>query len=140
MINQTQAQALATLLNQIRPRWSTASMMTILQKNHGIPAPFGDVAAAAIAAARDATVLTPGLIFTDPRFWPEAAKAKLPPSPKCPEHPEEDAHHCRACLADVIAGDREPDAVGKGQQRPGKPHPPPPNWRTWRDTHPPLDT
>lgn len=134
LITKEQAQSLAALLNLIRPRWPIASMMTLFSKHHDIKAPFADVASAALNAARDHIAETPGIIFTDPRFWPEAAKAKLPPAPKCPDHEWEDAHHCRACLADVAAGDRDPADVGKGNRRPHRPQPPPPDWKTWKES------
>lgn len=102
-------------------------MMKLFEKNHDHPAPFPDIATAALNAATDKTATTPGIIFIDTRFWPEPAKPKLPPAAKCPDHDTEDAHHCRSCLADVAAGERHPNQVGKGK-RPRK-QPPPQNWR-----------
>lgn len=113
MITESQARALAVMLHEIRPRWSIPSMMKVLERNAGHRAPFADTALAAINAARDPAVDTPGGIFTDPRFWPETAKAHLPRSAPCPDHIGEASHNCRCCHADVKAGIRPADMIGK---------------------------
>jgi len=113
MMTESQAKALATMLHEIRPRWSAPSMMKVLERNAKHPASFSDTALAAITAARDPAVETPGCIFTDPRFWPEAAKGHLPKPTPCPDHIGEAAHNCRCCKADVKAGIRPAEMIGK---------------------------
>jgi hypothetical protein len=113
LITEMQARILAALLNEIRPRWSVGSMLKILEKHHQHPAKFVDIALAAVTAARDPSVETPGMFFNDTRFWPEDIKAKLPKPPDCVDHDGQDAYTCRSCKADVLCGDRPPDMIGK---------------------------
>jgi hypothetical protein len=113
MITENQAKALASLLHEIRPRWSKPAMLKLLEKNHTHPAPFADITAAAVSAARDPKVETPGAFFIDQRFWPAEAKAHLPKPPPCPDHIGEQAHNCRCCKADVHAGIRPATHIGK---------------------------
>lgn len=100
MITENQAKALAVMLHEIRPRWSAPAMVKVFERNHSHPAAFVDIAAAAVSAARDPKVETPGLIFTDARFWPAEVKARLPKPPPCKLHIGEAAHNCRCCAAD----------------------------------------
>lgn len=118
MITEMQAKILAALLNEIRPRWAVPSMLKILEKHAQHPAKFADIAAAAIMAARDTSVATPGLFFTDTRFWPEEIKHKLPKPPECQDHVGQDAHNCSSCWADVKCLGRPADMVGKHWQPP----------------------
>lgn len=113
MITESQAKALATLLHEIRPRWSAPAMMKVFERNHTNPAPFPDIAAAAVYAARDPKVETPGCIFTDQRFWPATAKAWASKPDPCADHIGEAAHNCRCCNADVKAGLRPAEKIGK---------------------------
>lgn len=113
MITESQAKALAVMLHEIRPRWSTPAMLKVFERNHTHPAAFADIAAAAVNAARDTKVETPGCIFVDQRFWPPEIKAQLPKPPACEDHIGQDAHTCRSCHADVKAGIRPPDRIGK---------------------------
>lgn len=100
MITENQAKALATLLHELRPRWSTPAMLKLLEKNAQHPAPFADITVAAVNAARDHKVETPGAIFIDQRFWPDTIKAVLPKPPPCPDHVGQYAHNCICCAAD----------------------------------------
>lgn len=113
MITENQAKTLANLLHEIRPRWSTPAMLKLLEKNAQHPAPFADITVAAVNAARDHKVETPGAIFIDQRFWPDTIKAVLPKPPPCPDHVGKDAHSCVSCWADVKAGDRPQAMIGK---------------------------
>jgi len=88
-------------------------MLKVFERNHTHPAPFGDIAAAAVNAARDPKVETPGCIFVDQRFWPPEAKAQLPKPPPCEDHIGQDGYTCRSCHADVKAGIRPADRIGK---------------------------
>lgn len=112
MLTQTQAKALANMLHELRPKWSIPSMMKVLERNAQHPASFQDLALAAVNAARDPKVDTPGCIFTDHRFWPEAAKPKLPKPPPCPDHIGQESTNCRSCWADFKAGDRPQTHIG----------------------------
>lgn len=123
MINEKQARALVNLLHEIRRGWSIPSMMKLFEKNHDHPAPFPDIAVAAAAAANDDKVTSPGIIFIDTRFWPEPAKPKLPKPPACEDHPEQDAHNCRCCLADVKVGERPQEFIGKRLAHDSEPDP-----------------
>ncbi len=113
MITESQAKALAVILHEIRPRWSAPAMVKVFERNHAHPAAFADIAAAAVAAARDPKVDTPGCIFIDRRFWPPEIKAQLPKPPPCEDHIGQDAHTCRSCWADVKAGIRPQTHIGK---------------------------
>jgi hypothetical protein len=113
MLTESQAKALASMLHELRPKWSAPSMMKVLERNSRHPASFADTCLAAINAARDPKVETPGCIFTDPRFWPETAKKHLPKSAPCEDHIGQDAHNCRSCWADVKAGIRPADHIGR---------------------------
>ena len=75
-------------------------MVKLLERNHTHPAPFPDITAAAITAARDPKVETPGMFLTDQRFWPPQAKGHLPRPKECPQHVGEQEHNCRCCAAD----------------------------------------
>lgn len=101
------------MLHEIRPRWSAPAMVKVFERNHSHPAPFVDIAAAAVSAARDAKVETPGCIFTDQRFWPATSKAHLPRPDPCPDHIGEAAHNCRCCQADIKTGIRPASMIGK---------------------------
>lgn len=113
MITEPQARALAALLHELRPRWSVPAMVKVFERNHTHPAPFTDITAAAITAARDPKVETPGMFFADQRFWPAQSKGHLPRPPECPDHTGETAHACRCCKADVKAGLRPADKIGQ---------------------------
>ena len=75
-------------------------MLKLLEKNAQHPAPFTDITVAAVNAARDHKVETPGAIFIDQRFWPDTIKAQLPKPPPCPDHTGQYAHNCICCAAD----------------------------------------
>jgi hypothetical protein len=113
LITESQAKALAVMLHEIRPRWSTPAMVKVFERNHTHPAPFADIAVAAVNAARDSKVETPGCIFTDPRFWPAEAKAWAPKPAPCEDHIGKESHNCSSCWADVKAGIRPADRIGK---------------------------
>lgn len=118
MITENQAKALANLLHEIRPRWSTPAMLKLLEKNAQHPAPFADITVAAVNAARDHKVETPGAIFIDQRFWPAETKQLMPKPPPCPDHVGEPSHACRCCKADFLAGIRPRDMIGKHYEPP----------------------
>lgn len=118
MITEMQARLIAHTLHEIRPRWAIASMLTMLEKNANHPAGFADTIAAAVNAARDPAVQTPGLIFIDSRFWPDDVKKRLPRPPECPDHIGKDSTNCSSCWADVKTGYRPESHIGKHFQAP----------------------
>lgn len=131
MIHKPQAEALATLLALIRPGdWRPPQTLAVLAENRETTIRFPDIAEAAIRAANDPGIKSPTGIFLPGKHWEfERHEIKLPKPDPCPEHDWEPAHHCLACLADVKAGDREPESVGTGKRPPVKPSPPPVGWR-----------
>ncbi|UXM92544.1 hypothetical protein [Paenarthrobacter sp. JL.01a] len=124
MITENQAKALASLLHEIRPRWSAPAMLKLLEKNHTHPAPFADIAAAAVSAARDPLIDTPGAFLHDQRFWPQETRKHLPRPAPCQDHIGEPAHQCRCCNADYKAGIRPMDMIGRHYDPPNiyEPH------------------
>lgn len=113
MITEPQAKALASILHELRPKWSVPAMLKLLEKNAHHPAPFQDITAAAVSAARDPKVETPGAIFIDQRFWPAETKTYIPKPPPCPDHIGESSSNCRGCWADVRCGQRPAEMIGK---------------------------
>ena len=107
-----EARALAFLLNRIRPDWNIEAMMKIFGQNKMIPS-LADLMIASATKAKLDIAKTPILIFTEGDHWPKPQKMKLPPMPRCEDHPTEDAPTCHCCWADVKVGDRSEDQVGK---------------------------
>lgn len=86
-----------------------------------------------IRAANDPAIKSPSGIFLPGKHWMlKTFKVEPPKADLCPDHEWEAAHHCRACLADLKAGDRDPNVVGKGRHKPKTTKPPPDCWRTIR--------
>jgi len=100
LITESQAKALANLLHQLRPKWSVPAMLKLLANHQNHPAPFPDITAAAVSAARDPKIETPGAFLIDQRFWPAEAKAQVPKPPPCALHVGQYAHNCICCAAD----------------------------------------
>lgn len=93
-------------------------MLRLLETNANHPAPFADTIQAWINAATDDRVQTPGLIYTDQRFWPATTKHLLPKPEPCVDHPTYAAQNCSSCAGDVIAGDRPANMAGKHYEPP----------------------
>jgi hypothetical protein len=113
MITERQAQMLAHVLHEVRPSWGIEGTTKVFERHKDHPAPFADILAAAVAAARDPDTQTPGRIFQVSIHWPERARHKLPPAPPCEDHIGQDGHTCRSCHGDVKAGIRPADRIGK---------------------------
>jgi hypothetical protein len=113
MITERQAQMLAHVLHEVRPAWGIDGMLKVFERHKDHPAKFGDILAAAVAAARDPETSTPGRIFQVSIHWPEKVRPKLPPAPPCQDHIGQDGPTCRSCHADVKAGIRPADMIGK---------------------------
>lgn len=93
-------------------------MIKILDKNQNHAAPFADVTVAAVNAARDPKIDTPGAFLVDQRFWPERSKQLMPKPPPCEQHIGQEAHNCRSCQGDIKAGLRPPDMIGRHYEPP----------------------
>lgn len=131
MIYKQQAEVLAAILALIRPNdWRPNQTLKVLQEHWETPHPFAVIAEVAVRAANDPAIKSPTGIFLPGKHWQfETFNVVAPSAPKCPEHEWEDAHHCRACLADVAAGERAPEQVGRGRPKPRRRQPPPEGWR-----------
>lgn len=113
LITEKQAKMIAHVLHEIRPAWGIESTLKVLDRNKDHTAPFGDIMAAAVSAARDPSTQTPGRIFEIRIHWPASVRAQLPKPLPCQDHVGQDGYTCRSCHADVKAGIRPPDRIGK---------------------------
>ncbi|NKG22230.1 hypothetical protein [Paeniglutamicibacter terrestris] len=131
MIHKQQAEVLAALLALMRPgNWRPNQTLSLFAEHRDDPHPFPVIAEAAIRAANDPAIKSPSGIFLPGKHWQfETFKVEPPKADPCPDHEWEAAHHCRACLADVLVGERRSDQVGKGKPKLCKPQPPPKGWR-----------
>lgn len=106
-----QIEGLALMLHAARPEWPLAPLRAIIEKNREVPS-YQAVVIAAITKATEPSCMTPAPIFTPGPHWPEEARTKIH-APDCPDHIGKPAHNCAGCWADVKAGDRLPQQVGK---------------------------
>ena len=101
MMTRSQAVAVATAVQQVRPEWDHPGILAALQaaQGHGTPA---EVAAAAFRLAGDLKVRTPGMLAQPGKHWRAPAEGGPTVSvvvPRCPEHPEHPAARCPLCEA-----------------------------------------
>lgn len=122
-LTHTQATLLAQLVDQLNPAWDMPGIWKAFTAHKSDAIPFAHLAVAAVTCAADpanhergATPNTPERIWFPGPHWPTAAKASLPAPRPCPDHPEEHAHNCVCCAADILAGDRPRDMAGKHHQ------------------------
>lgn len=126
ILTQSQGQRLATALHAARPDWPTSSITSILQTanaNGGLPAHDFDHALRATIAYATTTgpngyqKQTPAYLPEPSRFWDDTAPAssKHPRAKQmpCEDHPEENAHNCSCCWADIKIGQRPQHLLGK---------------------------
>lgn len=115
MIHKHQAEALANLLAALRPNdWRPKQVLDVLEEHRETTHPFVVIAEVAIRAAKNPVIKSPTGIFLPGKHWEvENYAAKLPPAPDCPDHIGKPAHNCASCWADVKAGDRLPQQIGK---------------------------
>lgn len=111
-----QANMIAHVLHEIRPSWAIDGTRKVLEDHQQHPAPFGDILAAAVTAARDPETRTPARIFQVTAHWPAKVKPKLPKPEACEDHTGQDAYTCRSCWGDIKAGLRPESALGKHHQ------------------------
>lgn len=112
MITDQQGRAIAYLLHEIRPDWPVASLMSLIDKHRDVPS-LGALTIAATTKAMEATCQTPGPIFHPGPHWPEKVRAQIPRPPSCEDHIGQDGPTCRSCWADVKAGIRPRDRIGR---------------------------
>ena len=67
---------------------------------------------AAVTVALDESKETPAIIFMSGNHWPEPKQSALPQPEACQDHPEQIAHNCRCCWADVKVGIRPASHIG----------------------------
>lgn len=121
MMSREQAQALTRAIHLLRPAWNEEGIFAAL--GHVKERDPFDIALAALRAAADEKVRTPGVIPTTGPHWNEAAP-KEPVRPRsgpprksetCPVHPGSWADNCSGCRADQLAGDQ---TTGPNLRRP----------------------
>ena len=107
-----QVNGIAWLLHELRPDWGVPSIKTLLTKNE-VPS-LGALMIAATTKAMEPTCKTPGPIFHPGPHWREEDTAErfLPKPDPCEDHPEEAAHNCRCCQADIKVGLRPQSMLG----------------------------
>ena len=111
-ITDQQVRAIAFLLHEIRPDWGIASLVSLIDKHRDVPS-LGALTIAATTKAMESTCKTPAPIFHPGPHWPASARAQLPKPPPCEDHIGQDAVTCSSCWADVKAGIRPPNVIGK---------------------------
>lgn len=102
------AAALVGIVRVVRPDWHQPQLEDLFREHWQTPAPFADIAIAALTKAQDMTLRAPDAIFNPGPHWPEPARPRIPRGPACPQHPEEDLALCRCCAADRLAEPPEP--------------------------------
>lgn len=110
-ITDQQARAVAFLLHELRPDWGVVSLLSLIGKHQ--PKDLGALVIAATTKALEPSCKTPAPIFQGGNHWIARAQASLPKPEPCPEHIGEAAHNCRCCQADVKAGIRPADHIGR---------------------------
>lgn len=111
-ITDQQGRAVAYLLHEIRPDWPVASLVSLIGK-HSDTVSLGALTIAAATKALERTCQTPGPIFHPGPHWPASVRAQLPKPPPCEDHIGQEGYSCRSCHADVKAGIRPADRIGK---------------------------
>lgn len=108
-----QINGIAWLLHELRPDWGVPSIKTLLLKNRTVPS-LGALMIAATTKALEPSCKTPGPIFRPGTHWREedAAGRFLSKPEPCEDHPEEAAHNCRCCHADIKVGLRPQSMLG----------------------------
>lgn len=142
ILTRSQGQRLVQIIKLMRPDWSRNPVDKILSEaNQGDGIPAHDFEHALRAAAHYATMTepnggylkrTPNLYINTGKHWdataPEKSNHSRVKMPQCEDHDGQDAHTCRACIADIALGDRKPELKGKRLHE-GKRTPPPLDWR-----------
>lgn len=136
-ITEDQARALAYYITTaVRPDWQMPGVLAALGQAAQMTRSPGDLAQAAVAAAQAPSNRTPAVIGLPGRHWPADAPVSAVGVhvPRCEDHPEEYAHNCPRCEADVKVGDRPAGMKGKRLQQPAPAVER--TWKSWRDLLP----
>ena len=99
MMTRSQAVAVATAVQQVRPEWDHPGILAALQaaQGHGPPA---EAAAAACRLASNLKLRNPGMLSQPGAHWRAPAEGGPTVSvvvTRCGEHPEHPAARCPAC-------------------------------------------
>jgi hypothetical protein len=119
-ITDQQGRAIAFLLHEIRPDWGIASLVSLIDKHRDVPG-LGALLIAATTKAMEQSCKTPAPIFAPGNHWPIQARAALPQPARCEDHIGKDGHNCSSCWADVKAGIRPTDRIGKHHEPESEP-------------------
>ena len=109
-----EAQRIATAINLIRPDWATASIVTVIGKDHALR-PAKDVGVALMWLALDPTTETPGRLNETGPWWNSARASYTTTTTPTPRdlrtgdecdvagHEGYFRSHCAGCRADRLA-------------------------------------
>lgn len=120
--NRPQADALTQIIHTIRatrghgtPDWHPKAIENVLRENHTHPAPYPTIVQALVKYAATSDKRVPNFLFDALADWHE-------PGTIAPKNPCEDhgfpAHACPSCRADVLAGIRPKEFIGKHYEIP----------------------
>ena len=99
-----QAEALATLVRQLRPDWDHPGIVHAIGRCHREA--LSEIAVALIRLAENGQAKTPALLPEPGRHWTRAALDDTPAGPNtrnldhCPIHPGHERRDCRPCRDD----------------------------------------
>jgi hypothetical protein len=120
-----EGQRLTACMLAMRPDWTKNNPgRTLAEVNDAAGLPGRDFEHALRALAQYATARapdgahqyrTPDIYAREGKHWTDTAPAAwvAPKTPPCEDHIGQDAHTCRSCHADVKAGIRPSDRIGK---------------------------
>lgn len=91
--------------------WHPTAIMNVLRKNHACPAPYPEIFRELIKYADTSPKPVPTFLFDPLRDW--RAPGDHTPRDPCESHPTHSAHSCPSCRADVLAGIRPKEFIGK---------------------------
>lgn len=121
--NQKQATILAEAITTIREDrnhgtsdWHPTAIMNVLRKNHACPAPYPEIFRELIKYADTSPKPVPTFLFDPLRDW--RAPGDHTPRDPCESHPTHSAYSCPSCRADVLAGIRPKEFIGKAYEIP----------------------
>lgn len=120
---QRQATALVQIIHVIRATrdhgatdWHPKAIENVLRDNHTHPAPYPTIVQALVKYAATSDKRTPAFLFDPLRDW--RAPGDHTPRDPCESHPTHSAHSCPSCRADVLAGIRPKEFIGKAYDIP----------------------
>jgi len=109
MVVPTWARATAELVQALRPDWTVAAVLSVLENAPRRGGSIGDLAVAAVRAAIDPDTRVPAVIGADGPHWSHVARPVGAREMRCPKpgHGSYPAHNCGACRVDSF-GPSEP--------------------------------